>query len=122
MKKLTIIATVVLASLQLSVAGATTRPASNTLDVQEVRASTLLSGSAIRSAFRELRGSYAMEDGSVRWVYADGDRYVAEISGAAPIEVRVVSNNRLIAVTGNTELTFKQNAAGYYADVVLTKA
>ena len=105
-----------------SVASAATTPVNNTLAVQVVTDSTQHSYGRSRAVFSELRGRYEMDDGTTLWLYQNGTKFIAEVTGSAPVEVRVAANNRLVAINGGVELAFKQNSYGSYGDVVLTKA
>lgn len=126
MKKLAIIAALAAASL-LSVANAAAPSVSTTLDVQEVNETVqprtpAQSYRAKRAMFKELRGTYNMDDGTTLRLYQSGAQFIAEVSGSEPMEVRVHSSTRLVGIGGNTILAFTKDRNGYFADVVLSKS
>jgi hypothetical protein len=123
MKKLLLVVALGAAGLNLSpMALANNAPNSaNTLDVQEVRGTALQQYYASRAAFKAVRGVYDMDDGTVLAVYQNGHRFVAEVTGSAPVEVRAASDDTFVAVDGSAEFRFRQGAGGLVANVVLTK-
>ena len=123
MKKLLIIAAIGAATLSASSAMASSArvAAGNTLDVQEIRDTSLLNARAAREVFKTVRGVYAMDDGTTLWLYQEGRAYVAEVSGQAPIEIMATKAGTFVAVNGAAELRFVQNAGGQTENVVLTR-
>ena len=57
--------------------------AGNTLDVQEIHDTALHNARAAKAAFKNIRGVYAMDDGTTLSLYQNGHAFVAEVSGQA---------------------------------------
>ena len=122
MKKFLVIAAISAATLgALSSFAASTPAATNKLDTQEIRDSSLSNSYAAREAFKAARGAYAMDDGTVLSLYSSGSKIVAEVSGKEPFEVLAMKNGKFVAVNGSAKLKFVQDASGRIAHVVLTK-
>ena len=123
MKKLFFIAVISATAISASsvMASPTNSSSRNTLDVLEIQGSALHNSRAARDAFKTVRGLYALDDGTSLRLYHDGNTYVAEVSGRAPMEVVAKKNGNFIAVNGTAEFRFVQNAAGLVENVVVTK-
>lgn len=122
MKKLFLIAALGAAGLNLATGAAASAPATSKLAVQEVRGTALQQYYASRAAFKAVRGSYDMEDGSKLSLYQHGRSFFAEVSGRNPVEVRAAADDLFVAVDGSAEFRFRQGPAGFVTEVVLSKA
>jgi hypothetical protein len=121
MKKLLLMAALGAAGFNFSSSAIAGHVPDSRLEIQEVRGTALQQYYASRSAFRAVRGTYDMEDGTTLALYQNGRSFIAAVSGREPVEVRAASEEVFVAVDGSAEFRFRQGPAGLVTDVVLTK-
>ncbi|MBI3714581.1 MAG: hypothetical protein HY255_01155 [Betaproteobacteria bacterium] len=123
MKKLFLVSAAAATTLGASLASAAVAPATvhNKLDAQEIHDSYVIGARATREAFNAARGTYALDDGTTLRLYQSGEAIVAEVSGQAPLQVRVTREGNFVALNGNATFKFVQNAGGQVEGVVVTK-
>ncbi len=121
MKKYFVMAALSAAGLCIATAAVAAVPPANKLDIQEVRGTALQQYYASRAAFKAVRGTYDMDDGSTLSLLQHGRSFVAVVSGRDPVEVRAASDDVFVAVDGSAEFRFRQGPAGFVTGVVLTR-
>lgn len=121
MKNFMLVAAASAACLSLSNANAAIDPnaGTTTLSVQEVLAKNHKSYEFSRTAYRQFRGEYLLDNGASMRLSQHGRQFFVDVAGQPRIEVRATASDTFVALAGNTELVFEQHANGVVSRVLL---
>lgn len=89
-------------------------------DRVEVQASNLTRIHAAE-AYKEFKGTYDMNDGSLLTFSKAGSRYFVTVDANAPLEIKLTAPNQFSSVSGRTQLRFAMDTRTPVATVVLRK-
>lgn len=89
-------------------------------DRLEVQASNLTRFKA-SEAYKEFKGTYDMNDGSLLSFRKIGFRYYATLDANPPVEIKMTAPNQFSSLSGRTQLKFAVDSKTLNATVVLRK-
>jgi hypothetical protein len=92
-----------------------------TLSVQEILGRNFQSYEFSRTAYRQFRGEYLLEDGAILRLSQYGRQFFVDVTGQPRIEVRATAPDTFVAIAGNAELVFEQHANGVVSRVLLKR-
>ena len=121
MNKFLLFATACAATLSMSqaVAARVADTSVNALSIQEVNARAIQPDVTSRAAYREFVGTYDLDNGARLRLSRHGRQFLVEVTDQPVYEVRAISPDTFVAVTGDAELVFKQHANGIVSKVTL---